>query len=252
MPETTAAAASIQIKDLTKDFAKSTAGPVILDMNVQIAAGSFVSLVGASGSGKSTLLRLIAGLEKPTSGSVQTNTEQIGFVFQDANLLPWKTALENVYLPFELLPDLGLKKEEMKNKALKALEKVKLQEAAHLFPHELSGGMKMRVAIARALVTQPRLLLLDEPFAALDEITRSELQLQLRDLWKSEKMTVIFVTHSLVEASFLAERVIMLKGTGAKISSDKVLDLPGDRTDSLRTSETFNKVVRELSERLRA
>lgn len=257
MPTTTAA--EIHIKDLTKSFETSISGndfekkSVIQDMNLHIAAGSFVAVIGASGSGKSTLLRLIAGLDKPSAGSISANAEQIGFVFQEANLLPWKTALENVLLPFELMPpSSGLTKETQQNKALAALDKVKLKESANLFPHQLSGGMKMRVAMARALVTQPRLLLLDEPFAALDELTRSELQMQLRDLWKSEKMTVVFVTHSLLEASFLSERVIMLKGFGAKIFADKVLDLPSDRTDSLRTSEAFNKVVRELSEGLRA
>ncbi len=246
-------ASNIQIKDLQKIFETSNSKNfVIQNMNIQITAGSFVAIVGASGSGKSTLLRLIAGLENPTSGTIEGSSEQIGFVFQEANLLPWKTTLENVVLPFELMPTSGFSKSELQDKALNALDKVKLKQAAALFPHQLSGGMKMRVAIARALITQPRLLLLDEPFAALDEITRSELQIQLRDLWQSEKMTIVFVTHSLLEASFLAERVIMLKGAGAKISMDKTLDLPVERTNSLRTSEVFNKVVRDLSEELRA
>lgn len=244
----------IQIKNLTKSFKTSASkiNSVIQDMNLQISAGSFVAVIGASGCGKSTLLRLIAGLEDATSGSLLINTQQISFVFQEANLLPWKTVMENVALPFELMPKAGLSKIEIQDKALQALDQVKLKDAANLFPHQLSGGMKMRVAIARALVTRPRLLLLDEPFAALDEITRMELQTQLRQLWISEKMTVVFVTHSLYEASFLAERVIMLKSPGARIAFDKTLDLPRERPDSLRTSEAFNKTIRDLSEGLRS
>lgn len=240
----------IKIDGLWKSFAKRE---VIQDLHLKIDSGSFTTIVGPSGCGKSTLLRLMAGLETATQGTLQsTSQNQIGFVFQEANLLSWKNVLENVLLPFEISPALKeTSRAEARTQALQALEKVKLQDAAHLFPHQLSGGMKMRVALARALVTKPRLLLLDEPFAALDEFTRVELQNQLRELWLKEKMTVVFVTHSLSEALYLSERVIMLKGPGAKIVLDQKLSLPVTRTEDLKTSEEFNSLIRLLSERLR-
>ena len=240
----------IKIDGLWKSFARRE---VIQDLHLKIDSGTFTAIVGPSGCGKSTLLRLMAGLESATTGSLQnTFQNQTGFVFQEANLLSWKSVLENILLPFELLPRFNdISRTEARTQALQALEKVKLQDAADLFPHQLSGGMKMRVALARALVTKPRLLLLDEPFAALDEFTRTELQNQLRELWLKEKMTVVFVTHSLSEALYLAERVIMLKGPGAKIVLDQKLSLPVIRTEVLKTSEEFNSLLRQLSERLR-
>lgn len=242
----------ISLKNLNKVFGKKT---VIEDFNADIAAGSFVTLVGPSGCGKSTLLRLIAGLEKPTAGELThspSGKNKFSFVFQEANLLPWRTVLENVALPFELDEDLkSIPENERKEKIFAALKKVQLEGSENLFPHELSGGMKMRVSIARALVNSPRLLLMDEPFAALDENTRFEMQDQLLDLWHQEKMTVIFVTHSLYEACYLSERVIMLKSVGAKIAFDQKLPLPSERNSSLRTSESFNTVLRVLSERFK-
>ncbi|WP_295902811.1 ABC transporter ATP-binding protein [uncultured Bdellovibrio sp.] len=243
----------IHIKDLAKNFTKRE---VIKDLNLDIEPGSFVSIVGPSGCGKSTLLRLIAGLENPTSGEVSlspTAKRSFSFVFQEANLLPWRSVFENVLLPFELNSSFkNLSYEEKSHRVIEALKKVKLEEFAKLFPHELSGGMKMRVSLARALVSSPRLLLMDEPFAALDETTRFEMQNQLLELWKNEKMTIVFVTHSLFESTYLSERIIMLKGAGAKITLDQTLDLPKNRTEALRTSEDLNRIVRHLSERLKA
>lgn len=228
---------------------------MISDMNLQITAGSFVSVVGPSGCGKSTLLRLISGLESPTQGEVLLSAKNPGnfsFVFQDSNLLPWRTVYENVHLPFELNHAFRQVPEtEQHRRISEALQKVHLLDSQNLFPHQLSGGMKMRVSLARALVNSPRLLLMDEPFAALDENTRFEMQNQLHQLWLQEKMTVVFVTHSLFEASFLAERVIMLKGPGGHVVLDQNLELPRERSEALRTTEGFNRIVAGIAERLR-
>lgn len=246
-------ALGITLRSLHKDFKNKR---VIQDLNLSIAPGSFVSIVGPSGCGKSTLLRLIAGLETPTGGEVSlspSGKNSFSFVFQEANLLPWRTVLENVLLPFELNESFNSQnKQEQLQKAKEALAKVKLKDSANLFPHELSGGMKMRVSLARALVNSPRLLLMDEPFAALDENTRFEMQNQLLELWKNEKMTVVFITHSLFESAFLSERIIMLKGHGAQVALDQTLDLPPLRNEELRTSDMFNQIVRSISTRLKS
>ncbi|MFM6928445.1 MAG: ABC transporter ATP-binding protein [Bdellovibrio sp.] len=239
----------VHLENLKKSF---DAKEVIHNLNLQIEQGSFTSLVGPSGCGKSTVLRLIAGLENPTSGLIEideAHAQNFGFVFQDANLLPWKTVAENVALPFELSPLLQhISQAESERRVLNVLGKVKMKESKDLFPHQLSGGMKMRVSLARALVGKPQLLLMDEPFAALDEFTRNEMQIQLRDLWQQEKITVIFVTHSLLESVFLADRVVLMKGPDGRIALDKKLNLPLKRDDSLRTSQEFNQIVKEISE----
>lgn len=245
-------ALGVEIKNLSKRFSQKE---VLHNLNLKIEPGSFVSIVGPSGCGKSTLLRLIAGLENPSGGELQLSSpakKAFSFVFQEANLLPWRTVFENVALPFELNSSSEkISAEEIKDKVLKALKKVKLEEARDLFPHELSGGMKMRVSLARALVSSPRLLLMDEPFAALDEHTRFEMQNQLLELWHNEKMTVVFVTHSIFESVYLSQRIIMLKGPGGGIVLDQQLDLPSKRTEDLRTSEIFNKIAKEVSARLK-
>lgn len=239
----------VHLENLKKSFGSKE---VIRNLNLQIEQGSFISLVGPSGCGKSTVLRLIAGLENPTSGLVEIDedhAQNFGFVFQDANLLPWKTVAENVALPFELSPLLkGTAKSEIDRRTLDVLSKVKMTDSKDLFPHQLSGGMKMRVSLARALIGKPQMLLMDEPFAALDEFTRNEMQVQLRDLWQQEKLTVIFVTHSLLESAFLADRVVLLKGPDGQIAMDKKLNLPMKRDDNLRTSAEFNQIVKEISE----
>lgn len=243
----------VHLENLNKRF---NSREVISNLNLQIEQGRFVSLVGPSGCGKSTVLRLIAGLELPTKGLVEideAHSENFGFVFQDANLLPWKTVAENVALPFELSSSLQkISSTEIQTRVQEVLQKVKLANSKDLFPHQLSGGMKMRVSLARALVGKPQLLLMDEPFAALDEFTRYEMQIQLRDLWLQEKLTVVFVTHSLLEAAFLSERVVLLKGPNGQIAMDKRINLPEKRDDNLRTSEEFNKIVKEISEGFKA
>jgi NitT/TauT family transport system ATP-binding protein len=225
-------------------------GPVTaLDgIDIHIAPGEFVAILGPSGCGKSTLLRIIAGLDRPDSGSIQAGSggtahRHIGYVFQDAYLLPWRNALNNVVLPLELM---GVPRPERLTAAAKAIEHVGLADAITRYPAELSGGMRMRVSLARALVTNPSLLLLDEPFAALDEITRQELDEHLHRLWYDRGMTVIFVTHSIMEATFLAQRAVILTRGPARVILDCKLDLPEQRVAALRTDEHFAKQMRVL------
>ena len=222
-------------------------GTVALDgIDLEIEKGSFVALLGPSGCGKSTLLRLISGLETVSRGTLAVECASakssdkpstgIGFVFQDAHLLPWRTVVENVALPLELC---GVPGGEAERRALQNIADVELDEAARRFPDELSGGMRMRVSIARALVTEPSLLLLDEPFAALDELTRQRLDERLRELWARRRMTVVFVTHSLSEAVFLAERALVMSRRPGRVVLDRAIDLPFERRGSLRTDVAF-------------
>jgi NitT/TauT family transport system ATP-binding protein len=219
---------------------------VIEGMNLEIAAGEFIAILGPSGCGKSTLLRMIARLVEPTSGSIFIQPEeqfQTSFVFQDAHLLPWRTVLDNAALPLELM---GVAREARDATARNALQQVSLSEAEDRYPAQLSGGMRMRASLARALVTQPRLLLLDEPFAALDEITRFRLDTQLRDLWQTRGITVIFVTHSISEAAFLANRAVVLTKRGGGIKLDRRLDLPLERNDDLRMDPRLGHEMKVL------
>jgi NitT/TauT family transport system ATP-binding protein len=204
------------------------------DVSLSIDDGDFVALLGPSGCGKSTLLRLIAGLDEPDAGSLswdaghQPTQGEIGFVFQDATLLPWATAVDNVFLPLRLR---GMPREQAMPRVHAALERVGLHGFAQAKPRQLSGGMRMRVSIARALVTRPRLLLLDEPFAALDEFTRHKLQEDLQSLWQELGCTVVFVTHSIYEAAFLARRIVLMKPRPGQIDREIASPLrPGPET----------------------
>ncbi len=216
-------------------------------IDLDLEAGSFVALIGPSGCGKSTLLRFISGLEAPSSGSIELlpgNGEQatpraaskLAFVFQDAQLLPWRSVLDNVALPLELQ---GVSRREARERARGPLAEVELGDVHERFPDQLSGGMRMRVSIARALVTEPEILLLDEPFAALDELTRQRLDERLRRLWLARRMTVIFVTHALAEAAFLAERALVMSRRPGRIVLDQRLALPQERNMELRTQPAF-------------
>ena len=220
---------------------------VIAGMDLRIAAGEFVAVLGPSGCGKSTLLRMIAGLAQPDAGRIVTEPSadrfQKAFVFQDAHLLPWRDVIENAALPLELM---GVEKAERLEKARAALAKVNLLEAIRRYPAQLSGGMRMRVSLARALVTEPQLLLLDEPFAALDEITRFHLDVQLRELWRERRMTVIFVTHSISEAAFLADRAVVMARRGGAIRLDRKMDLPEERTNELRADPRLGLEMKAL------
>ena len=225
----------------------SPGAPVLQDVDLEIAAGSFVALLGPSGCGKSTLLRFVSGLAMPGSGSISltsaggTPTDvkpKLAFVFQDAQLLPWRSVIDNVALPLELQ---GSNRAQARDRARVPLAEVELSDVHDRFPDQLSGGMRMRVSIARALVTEPSLLLLDEPFAALDELTRQRLDERLRALWLARKMTVIFVTHALAEAAFLAERALVMSRRPGRIVLDKHLELPMERTLNLRTTPSFSE-----------
>lgn len=229
--------------DGMRDISDST-GEVLRPLSLEIPPGQFISLLGPSGCGKSTLLRLIAGLEKPDEGKVEIGDGRRGrvsFVFQEPHLLPWRNVEDNVRLPLEL--ELSLEKADAIHSALL---RVGLSDAALKMPHELSGGMKMRVSLARAIVSKPEILLLDEPFGALDEVTRFRLQEDLRRLWKSSGMTVVFVTHSTSEAAFLSERQIVFSNRPARILADRISKLGTERGDDTRVSVGFSDEIREL------
>ena len=236
-------AVELQLTSVARHFQKQV---VIRDFSLHIAPGEFLAILGPSGCGKSTLLRLIADLIPPTSGTIHIQPRerfQTAFVFQDAHLLPWRTALSNAALPLELM---GIAQAERESRARDALAKVGLADAADKYPSQLSGGMRMRVSLARALVTKPKLLLLDEPFAALDEITRFQLDQQLRELWQSSGMTVVFVTHSISEAAFLANRAVVLSRRGAAVKLDRTLQLPPLRNAELRTDPRMGTEMKVL------
>jgi NitT/TauT family transport system ATP-binding protein len=222
---------------------------VIDSLDLHIDAGEFLAILGPSGCGKSTLLRMIARLAEPDAGNIAFHPDsepfQTAFVFQDAHLLPWRTVLDNAALPLELM---GVPREQRYHKAHSTLKQVSLHDAENRYPAQLSGGMRMRASLARALVTEPRLLLLDEPFAALDEITRFRLDNQLRDLWTQRGMTVVFVTHSISEAAFLANRAVVLSRRGGRIKLDRRLDLPTERNDDLRADARLGREMKLLLE----
>jgi len=238
---------AIDLKGIRRVF---PGGVTALDgIDLRVDAGEFLAILGPSGCGKSTLLRIIAGLDKPDAGtmSVGTDDQRTSFVFQDAHLLPWRNALKNVALPLELM---GVDRLKGLSEAAAALKLVGLSDAMNRYPAELSGGMRMRVSLARALVTKPSLLLLDEPFAALDEITRHQLDEDLHRLWQDRRMTVIFVTHSISEATFLAQRAVVLTRRPGRVLLDHRLELPEWRTSGLRMEMQFSRQMQILLEGL--
>jgi NitT/TauT family transport system ATP-binding protein len=218
-------------------------------IDLDVAAGEFLAILGPSGCGKSTLLRIIAGLDRATAGEVRITPAfpRVAFVFQDAHLLPWRNVLANVALPLELQ---GIAKPARIQKARAAIEQVGLSDAISRYPAQLSGGMRMRVSLARALVTNPQVLLLDEPFAALDEITRQHLDDQLRQLWSRRRMTTIFVTHSIIEAAYLAQRTIVMTRRPGRIMLNRAVDLPAERTAAIRGEPKFAAEMSSLHEAL--
>lgn len=206
-------------------FAWPGAPPLFDELSLVLAPGTITALVGASGCGKSTVLRLIAGLLPPTAGRIEAPRGERAFVFQSPTLLPWRSAAENVRLPLEL----GSAASDTAARVAEALARVGLEGSADLLPRQLSGGMRMRVSLARALVTRPALLLMDEPFSALDPITRRRLQQDFLALWAELRITVVLVTHDIDEAVLLADRVVVLRGAPARISADIAIDLPRPR-----------------------
>ncbi|WP_243734926.1 ABC transporter ATP-binding protein [Paenibacillus turpanensis] len=229
----------------------------VQDVNLTIREGEFLCFVGPSGCGKSTIFKMIAGLSGPTSGTLEVlgtsakealKQSDIAFVFQEHTLLPWNTVIDNVMLPLALK---GTPKKERRREAERVLEMVGLKDYMNVLPRQLSGGMKMRVSIARALVSRPKLLLMDEPFGALDEITRQSLQTELLTIWRKEsKMTVLFVTHNVFEAVFLSTRVVVMTPRPGKVSGIIDIPVPFPRTGEFRTSNEFGELVRTVSESL--
>jgi NitT/TauT family transport system ATP-binding protein len=223
------------------------------DISFSVEPGGFTSLLGPSGCGKSTLLRVVADLIPPSEGSMKVlglspeearKARALGFVFQDAALLPWRTALQNVELPLEVGGKRETKSEAATPRELLAL--VGLAGWENSFPHELSGGMRQRVAIARALLGGPRLLLMDEPFGALDEITRDRLNEELRRIWTETGATILFVTHSVYEAVFLADQVLVLSANPGRVAALESIDLPRDRDLSIRDTPAFVAIAARL------
>ena len=210
------------------------------NLNLSIKEGDFLSLLGPSGCGKSTALRLIAGLLSPTSGTIDwqggKGDDDLGVVFQEPTLMPWARVKDNVWLPFRLR---GKSFASVNGEIMQALKLVGLEDFQNAFPRELSGGMKMRVSIARALVTRPRLLLMDEPFAALDEITRHRLNKDLLALRQAIGCTVIFVTHSVFESVFLSDRIVVMAARPGRIIRELNVDVPYPRSEAFRTSPEY-------------
>lgn len=224
------------------------------NMSLTINAGEFVSFLGPSGCGKSTALKMIAGLLPVSAGTITItppkgkSEQDLAFVFQEPTLMPWATVSDNVYLPLRLA---GVGKAEAAPRVAAALAEVGLTRFAGSYPRELSGGMKMRVSIARAMVTRPRILLMDEPFAALDEMTRSKLNNDVVRLAKEHGLTVIFVTHSVFEAVYLSTRVIVMAARPGRVAADLALETPWPRNEDWRISPAFSAEARQVSETLK-
>ena len=218
----------VGVRGVSKVFANGV--QALANVSLDVEAGEFLSVLGPSGCGKSTLLRLIAGLSQPSGGTIELSADkaELGFVFQEPTLMPWATALANVALPLKLR---GVARSERAARAAEALANVGLKGFERTWPRELSGGMKMRVSIARALVTGPRLLLMDEPFAALDEITRHRLNADLLELWQRSKVTVVFVTHSVFESVFLSQRIAVMAARPGRIQSELSIAAPYPRSE---------------------
>ncbi|MBV6638746.1 MAG: ABC transporter ATP-binding protein [Mameliella sp.] len=226
------------------------------NMNLTVNEGDFVSLLGPSGCGKSTALKLVTGLMQPTSGRIDWAGEDgagekgagdLGVVFQEPTLMPWARVLDNVYLPFRIR---GVPFAEVRDEVLEVLRLVGLEKFQRAFPRELSGGMKMRVSIARAMVTKPRLILMDEPFAALDEITRFKLNNDLLALREKIGCTVIFVTHSVFESVFLSDRVVVMAARPGRVIEELTVDAPYPRSEAFRTSAEYARYCRLASNAL--
>ena len=222
----------------------------LLPVNLQVQTGEFLTLLGPSGCGKSTLLKIVAGLLLPSAGSVQRAAgSTLGFVFQEPTLMPWASVLSNVRLPLDLA---GVPRSASVLLVQQALRKVGLQDFGAALPRELSGGMRMRVSIARSLVTEPKLLLMDEPFGALDEITRQRLDSDLLALWQAQALTVLFVTHSIYEAVFLSRRVLVMAAQPGRVVDEVLIDEPYPRSDDFRVSTAFSQHARRLQHSLLA
>ena len=251
-----AAPPAIEVLSAEKIYPNGTRA--LLPVDLTIRQGEFVSLLGPSGCGKSTLLKMIAGLIEPTDGKLMLFRRDrrenqrdlpLSFVFQEATLMPWSNVHKNVRLPLDLA---GVPRAEADTRVREILELVGLGQFGHVLPRELSGGMQMRVSIARGLVTRPKVLLMDEPFGALDEITRNKLDSDLLDLWQEQKLTVVFVTHSIQEAVFLSQRVIMMAARPGRVVDDIRIETALPRDDEFRVSQNFTHYAQQLQRGLLA
>lgn len=243
----------LQIRNVRKVFQRTEA---IRDVSIDVANGEFLSLLGPSGCGKSTLLMMIAGLVRATDGSISIRETpvigprpDIAVVFQQPVLLPWRTILDNVLFPVEVL---RLPRKDYEERAMELLAMAKIAEFAKHLPHQLSGGMRQRASICRALIRAPSILLMDEPFSALDAITRDEIGVELLRIWQANKKTVIFVTHSIREAAFLSDRVLVMGRRPSTIAAEFKIDLPRPRTIPMMEEEAFNHHSRELRKAIEA
>jgi NitT/TauT family transport system ATP-binding protein len=242
----------VRMQHVDKMYSNGTLA--LKDLSLDIRANEFISLLGPSGCGKSTALRIFAGLGSYTAGSVewpQSNYDvsgkperEVGFVFQEPTLMPWATVFDNVYLPHLLE---NRTKAQVADQVREVLDLVGLGGFADAYPRELSGGMKMRVSVARALVTRPKLLLMDEPFAALDEITRTRLSNDLLDIWSKAKCTIIFVTHSVFESVYLSQRIVVMAARPGRIVGELEVDAPYPRTTEFRLSPEYANYCRQVS-----
>jgi NitT/TauT family transport system ATP-binding protein len=243
----------IEFAGVTKSYGH---GPdVLASLDLTVCRAEFVSIIGPSGCGKSTILKLISGLTLPTSGTIRVDgkspkdaRETISYIFQEATLLPWRTVSANVGLSLELD---GVARDRRNKKIASLLALVGLEHVAGAYPRELSGGMKMRVSIARALATSPRLLLLDEPFAALDEMSREHLNEEILRLRNEQKWAAVFVTHSVSEAVFLSDRIVVLSPNPGRVHAVFPVDLPSPRVAAMRTSPEFDALVARITRALR-
>jgi NitT/TauT family transport system ATP-binding protein len=241
---------AVALQSVGKSFRNGV--EALAGIDLVVPSGSFLSVLGPSGCGKSTLLRIVAGLVSPSRGDVHRGERdrlgRIGFVFQEPTLMPWATVWDNVYLPLRLA---GLVRGAAAPRVDGTVAAVGLAGFERAYPRQLSGGMRMRVSLARALVTEPRLLLLDEPFASLDEFTRFKLNEDLLRLWQQHRCTVIFVTHSVFEAVFLSSRIVLMTSRPGRIVADLPIDLPYPREGALRTSVEYADRCRHVSRLLR-
>ena len=241
---------AIRLTNVSKTYSNGTIA--LQGLNLDIGEAQFVSLLGPSGCGKSTVLRMIAGLGNLSTGSIHWGSgvrpqRQLAFVFQEAALMPWATVQANVRLPLKLTK---VARAQADAAVAEALEMVDLRGFEQAYPRELSGGMKMRVSIARALVTKPEFLLMDEPFGALDEMTRSRLNSDLLNLWRQKQWTVLFVTHNIYEAVYLSQRVIVMAARPGRVIADVAIEAPYPRSEDFRTTPLFNQYCRDISHAL--
>src|ERR1700687_1977024 len=237
----------LSLRNVGKTFERGT---VALDgLSLEVREGEFVSLLGPSGCGKSTALRIIAGLSAPSGGTIEwpAGSSKIGFVFQEPTLMPWADVAANVRLPLSLAHADDV---QARDAVRQALERVGLADFAQSYPRELSGGMKMRASIARALATEPQLLLMDEPFAALDEITRFKLNNDLLRLWQELRRTVIFVTHSVFESVYLSQRIVVMTPRPGRVFTEIPIPAPYPRDERFRTSPEYAGYCRQVAEAL--